>query len=163
MFTQYTRRGGEMARTPVSRVRSPIPRTEPEYLILADAAEALNGKLYLMGGGWDSIFVRDISQRVAMGIACGVLIPYGETDEEHTLVLSIEDQDGGQVASPLTVKFKTGRPPTLERGAPMHLPFAIKAEYQLSGYGTFVVRATIDNRTDASRTTSFSARPVPGA
>lgn len=153
-----------MPRTPTSRrTRSPLPKVEPEYLILADAAEALNGKLYLMGGGWDSIFVRDISQRVAMGIACGILIPYGETDEEHTLTLAIEDQDGVQVASPLTVKFKTGRPPTLERGAPMHLPFAIKAEYVLPGYNTFIVKATVDNRAESSRSTSFTAKPVPGA
>ena len=153
-----------MARaTPTRRTRSPLPRTEPEYLILADAAEALNGKLYLMGGGWDSIFVRDISQHVAIGIACGILIPYGETDEEHTLTLAIENQDGGQVASPLTVKFKTGRPPTLDRGASMHLPFAIKAEYTLPEFGTYVVRATVDGRADSSRATSFAARPVPGA
>jgi hypothetical protein len=153
-----------MARaTTARRTRSPLPRTEPEYLILADAAEALNGKLYLMGGGWDSIFVRDISQQVTVGIACGILIPYGETDDEHSLTLALEDQDGEQVTSPLTVKFKTGRPPTLDRGASMHLPFAIKAEYPLPAYGTYVVRATVDNNPEATRSTTFRARPIPGA
>lgn len=116
-----------------------------------------------MGGGWDSIFVRDITQQVTVGIACGVLIPYGETDDEHSLTLALEDQDGAHITGPLTVKFKTGRPPTLDRGAFMHLPFAIKAEYPLPAYGTYIVRATVDNNPEATRSTSFSARPIVGA
>ena len=45
----------------------------------------------------------------------------------------------------------------------MHLPFAIKAEYPLPAYGTYVVRATVDNNPEATRSTTFRARPIPGA
>jgi hypothetical protein len=145
------------------RARLPVDRTTVEYLVLADAVEALGGKLYMMGGGWDTMHVRNIEQPVPMSIACGILVPWAETDDDHTLTITTEDQDRNQVAPPLTVTFKTGRSANLERGAPTHVPFAIKAEFVLPTLGTYVIRATVDARPEGGRSTAFSVRQATGA
>lgn len=145
-----------------SRAQPPIERTNVEYLILADAVEALNGKLYMMGGGWDSMLVRDLERPVPLGIACGVVVPWNDTDDEHTLTVGLEDEDRVAVAPALNVTFKTGRSATLERGASTHVPFAIKAEFLLPRLGRYSIRASIDGRPESGRSTVFSARPAAG-
>jgi len=148
------------ARRPRSRL--PVEKTTVEYLILADSAEALNGKLYLMGGGWDSMSVTDISRPVPMAIACGVNVPWVDTDDMHVLSLAIADQDGKEVAPRLQASFKTGRSPDLERGQPTHVPFAIKAELVFPGAGTYVISATVDDNLEARRKLAFHIRtPEP--
>lgn len=144
------------ARRPRSRI--PVERTTVEYLILADSAEALNGKLYLMGGGWDSVTVTDIGRPVPMAIACGVNVPWSETDDAHELSLAITDQDGREVAPRLQASFKTGRSPNLERGHPVHVPFAIKAELQFPDAGTYVISATVDDNAETRRKLAFHLR-----
>src|SRR5262249_54509042 len=47
-----------------------------EFFILADYAEAVNGKLYMMGGGWDQSFVKDFSQPVSFSFAIGIQVPW---------------------------------------------------------------------------------------
>lgn len=149
-----------MTEHPARRLRSRIPveRTTVEYLILADSAEALNGKLYLMGGGWDSVTVTDIARPVPIAIACGINVPWSETDNAHELSLAITDQDGKEVAPRLQASFKTGRSPNLERGHPAHVPFAIKAELVFPVAGTYVISATVDDNAETRRKLAFHIR-----
>lgn len=146
-----------------TRTRVPLPRTEVEYLILADAAEALGGKLYLMGGGWDSVQIADFQRPVPVAIACGVLVPWNETDEDHSLTIGVHTEDGEDVTPPVAVRFKTGRSPGMERGASTHVPFVLKAEVQLPGSGGYSVSATVDERPETRRTFQFWARAANAA
>lgn len=64
---------------PTSRSRAsrlPVAHADVEFLILADRAEVLNGKLYMMGGAWDHVFATNLEGSIPLHIACGVLIPY---------------------------------------------------------------------------------------
>lgn len=135
-----------------------LPGARVEYLVLADAVEALNGKLYMMGGGWDTMFIRDISVPAALSFACGVEVPWNVTDDDHTLVVSVTDADGVEIAPPLSITFRTGRPPTLERAASMHLPFAVKGEFRFPGYGPFSLKAGVDG--DDGRVFRFFVKPA---
>ena len=60
-------------------------RPEIDYLLVADRAEVVNGKLYLMGGSWDRITPPQFPHRMLLGIALGVRIPFTFTDEQHTV------------------------------------------------------------------------------
>jgi hypothetical protein len=144
------------------RAKLPLPHAEVEYLILADRVEALNGKLYMMGGGWDTVWGVNIDQPLDISIACGVLVPYNETDDNHALTLAIHDLDGTAVAPPLAASFKTGRPPTLERGASTHVPFAIRAQLKFPAHGEYRIVATVDSRADGARQLAFWVQPAPG-
>lgn len=135
-----------------------LPTAHAEYLVLADAVEALNGKLYMMGGGWDTMYIRDLGSPVALSFACGVAIPWNVTDDDHTLTVDIRDPDGAQIAPPFALTFRTGRPPTLERGAAMHLPFAVKGEFTFPSYGSYTIHAAVDSG-DGGRQFQFFVRP----
>lgn len=144
---------------PQQRRRRPsvLPAAEVQYLLLADTVEALNGKLYMMGGGWDTMFVRDLSLPVPLSFACGVEVPWNVTDDDHTLIVVIRDPDGAEVAPPLSVTFRTGRPPTLERAASMHVPFAVKGEFKFPAHGQYVINASVDGA--EGRTFRFFVKP----
>ncbi|HYU21171.1 MAG TPA: hypothetical protein VEQ11_20985 [Chloroflexota bacterium] len=88
-----------------------------DFFILADHAEAVNGKLYLMGGGWDRIFVSDFNKSVDIAFALGVLVPWNATNMRHTIQITIEDLDRKQpVPFNLSAGFVTGRPPSITEG-----------------------------------------------
>lgn len=135
--------------------RLPTPRTEVEYLLLADHVEALGGKLYLMGGGWDTLWIGDITRSAPLEIACGIQIPYNETDEEHRLTLAMTTPDGVEIAPPVDIRLRAGRAPTLERGAPTHVPFAVRAEFQFPRHGEYVLSAVVNGREESGRRLPF--------
>ena len=107
-----------------------------EYLITADSVAVVDGKLQMTGGGWDSLAVQDISRPVRLAFACGVEIPWAETEKEHTLALSIQTADGKALTSPYTQTFQTGRPPDLVPGTAARVPFAIQWDVTFPAYGT---------------------------
>jgi hypothetical protein len=146
--------------------RLPVEHASVEFLFLADHAELLNGKLYVMGGGWDQLNTTNVSVPAKIAIACGVQVPWGETDDDHTLSLAVEDSDGSPVAPVLEVGLKTGRAPQMVRGSAAHVPFAIQAEIEFPGPGTYVVVATVDARPEDGRRLPFHVRqtaPPPAA
>lgn len=88
-------------------------------MLLCDYAEAINGKLYIMGGGWTIC----PSGHRNMAIAIRVLVPWSETNIRHKLSLMLQD-DGGNVIElgdpPQKVlhegSFEVGRPPGVPAG-----------------------------------------------
>jgi hypothetical protein len=142
--------------------RLPAEKSEIEYLILADAVEVLNGKLYMMGGGWDSISAGSIESAVQISFACGVSVAWGERDDEHSLQLSVVDLDGTPVETPLVAGFKTGSSPLAERGSFGHVPFAVKGSFTFPKHATYSIVAELDGRPDSVRKLQFHLRP-PGS
>ncbi|MFQ5522978.1 MAG: hypothetical protein ACE5F5_05310 [Acidimicrobiia bacterium] len=69
-----------------------------DVALLADAVQAVQGKLFVLGGGWDTLWVRDFPARhpsLAIGLRLRVPVSWGK----ETLKLSVElqDADGGPV------------------------------------------------------------------
>jgi hypothetical protein len=104
---------------------------------LADSAESVQGKLYAIGMGWNSIFAGGFpfaQSRIALGIT--VQVPYNETNEPHTLGVHLEDEDGGRrplgidprsgaPIAELSSSFTVGRPPQLPPGDAQMISFAM--------------------------------------
>ena len=82
-------------------------RPEVDYLLVADRAEVVNGKLYLMGGSWDRITPPQFPHRMMLGIALGVRIPFTFTDEQHTVNVELRHEDKRIVG--FAAKLTTGR------------------------------------------------------
>ncbi|WP_420367223.1 DUF6941 family protein [Curtobacterium sp. L1-20] len=62
---------------------------------LADSAEAVNGKLYVLGAGWDTLAAPSfptVQPRIAIGVI--VHVGWNDTDTEHELALRLETEDG---------------------------------------------------------------------
>ena len=99
---------------------------EVDFLILADRVETVNGKLYAMGAAWDQIGVVDFAQPVSLSIAIGVMVPWGATNREHQVRLTIRDADGQPLEFRIDATFVTGRPPHLN-GETQRVLFSIPA------------------------------------
>jgi hypothetical protein len=131
---------------------------EIDFLILADRAESINGKLYMMGGVWDQIGVIDFSKPIVFTIALGILIPWNATNLDHKLHVHLLDEDGNQLFG-VDGGFKTGRPPQLSAGASQHSVLAVTVSALLPKPGTYSVEATINEA--ERRTTSFVTFQAP--
>src|SRR5262245_29404288 len=132
---------------------------EIDFLILADAAQVSEGKLYLLGGGWDHLTVNALPAAQFVGVAVGVLVPWTETNTPHTLTLSIEDEDGNAVLGPLSVRVEVGRPASLPAGAEQRVLVAFNAQIALPRLGDYAVTVALED--GPRRRHRFGVHPGP--
>lgn len=129
-----------------------LNQLEIDFLILADRAEAVNGKLYMMGGGWDRTLVDDINQPVVFSFAVGILVPWNATNHTHSLEIKIENLDGTPTDFRLQAQFNQGRQPWLTLGETQRVMLAIPGiPVKFPGLGSYVAVARI-NGTIVKRT-----------
>lgn len=115
-------------------------RPEIDYLLVADRAEVVNGKLYLMGGSWDRIQPAQFPHRMMLGIALGVRIPFAYTDDQHTVAIELLHDDTRMIG--FEAKLATGRPPGMA-GMDMLVPLAFNIPIAIPGEGQVTLRAAV--------------------
>jgi len=139
-------------------------------LMLADAAQAVNGKLYIMGGGWSVMG----PEPTPYAIALKVEVPWDETNKRHTLMLRLLDEDGRpvRVAAPnqdpvaleIPADFEVGRPAGVLPGSPIDMPVVINIGPMPLTHGRrFVWRLFIAGRSDPSWDVGFATRAPSAA
>jgi hypothetical protein len=86
--------------------------------LIADHAEACNGKLYITGGCWDTLFAGGFpTQHPHLSIAAALYVPWRATNQSHTIAVDLVDADGNSVLrEPIQGKFEAGRPPGMRPG-----------------------------------------------
>ena len=115
-----------------------------EFLLVADRAEIVNGKLYLMGGCWDRIQLPGLEPAVMMsaGVAMRVLIPAEDTGT-HVVKLTVEA--GGTVELvPDQFQFVRSADPSPAGTGPLAVLLASECYFGIKGPGLHVLRAQID-------------------
>jgi len=132
---------------------------EIDFLILADAAQVAEGKLYLLGGGWDRMAVNTLPAVQTVGIAVGVVVPWNETNTPHTLRLMIDDEDGATILQPVEVSLEIGRPAGLSAGSDQRVTVAFNAHIPLAKLGGYAVTAALEN--GAQKRLRFGVTPGP--
>ena len=133
-------------------------------LLLADAAQAVNGKLYILGGGW-SIMGPDPTPSA---IALKIEVPWDEANKRHLMELTLLDGDGQPVIVPTPVgdqpvklggEFEAGRPPGLKPGTPLDVVLAINiGPLPLAPDRRYVWRCSIDGKSEEGWQASFTVR-----
>src|SRR3954467_6058901 len=86
------------------------------FLMLADHSEAVNGKLYMVGGGWNVLRLPELPHEWGFHIALGLDVAWTETNQPHNLQVDIHDPDGVELGDGLQADFETGRPPGMPAG-----------------------------------------------
>lgn len=128
---------------------------EVEFLFVADRAEVVGGKLYVMGGAWDQTAVHDFDLPIQVSLAVSIQVPWHATNQHHQLAITVEDADARPLAS-LPTAFVVGRPPQLEAGSAQRVVLAIPfISLKLPGPGTYVVFASVNG--EELRRTTFRA------
>ena len=99
-------------------------------MMLADAAQAVGNKLYILGGGWSITGPNPTPSAIALNIK----VPWDQANERHRFRLELVDSDGRPVIVPVVEgeqplviesEFEVGRPAGLTRGTPIDFAVAI--------------------------------------
>ena len=109
-----------------------------EFLILADGAEATNGKIFILGGGADRHLATTFEPAAALraDIACSVLVDWGEANRTFAVTLKIVDEDE-QVAAVLEFTMETGRPPGAKAGQQLRTLLAVRGPFPIPHPGGY--------------------------
>ncbi len=129
-------------------------------MLLADAAQEVNGKLYVLGGGW-SVTGPDLPP---MAIAIKLDVPWSGAGTQHTFVLELVDQDGravpagdsGGVRAEGT--FEVGRPVGLPAGSDIDFAFVVSIPPFPISPGRFTWKLSIDGESHEDWVRPFQVR-----
>lgn len=69
-------------------------RMQIDYAVIADYAEIVAGKLYLMGGGWDTSHATAFPAHVRLAVGLGVRVGWSENVRHVPVHITVEDDDG---------------------------------------------------------------------
>src|SRR5207244_3034585 len=101
-------------------------------MMLADAAQAIDNKLYILGGGWSIAG----PQPTPFAIAMKLEVPWDQTNRRHQWDLELVSADGqpvlvetpeGEQALKISGEFEVGRPPGLAAGTPIDIALALSS------------------------------------
>ncbi|MDQ6721117.1 MAG: hypothetical protein M3003_10050 [Candidatus Dormibacteraeota bacterium] len=103
---------------PKKKTPLPVEKSRLVTFMLADHAEAVNGKLYVTGGSWNMINAKDIPYvHPHMSVAATIEVPWTQTNELHSLNVQLFDEDEKSVVPQrLEGQFEVGRPPGMRPG-----------------------------------------------
>lgn len=131
-------------------------------MLLADAAQEVNGKLYVLGGGW-SVTGPDVPP---MSLAIKLDVPWGESNTEHTFTIVLVDADGQPVSSGteegpdvrVDGTFEVGRPVGMPAGSDIDFAFAVQVPPFPLAHGRYAWQLSIDGRTREDWRRPFQVR-----
>jgi hypothetical protein len=113
------------------------------YFLLADSAEVVGGKLYLLGGGWDTIWVNGFPAAHPFAICVGIEVPWDQATAPHTMNVLIETADGDKLGE-IHGNFEVGIPAGRPKGSAQQINLAFPATLQATAAGRFRIRALLD-------------------
>lgn len=79
-----------------------------DVALLADAVQAVRGKLFVLGGGWDTLWVRQLPARhPSLAIGLRLRVPVSWKSESLRLSVELQDADGkSMLPQPLSHEIK---------------------------------------------------------
>ena len=91
--------------------------------MLADAAQVQAGKLFVLGGGFDTISVRSLpAVHRSLTLAMVAEIDPEERQRDLELTIRLIDEDGTSVGVEAKVRLRVGAPPNLPPGSSSVVP-----------------------------------------
>ena len=130
-------------------------------MLLADAAQEVNGKLYVLGGGW-SVTGPDIPP---MSLAIKLDVPWSEANQAHTFEIVLVDTDGRTVGTDdggpgvrVDGRFEVGRPAGTPAGSDIDFAFAVNVPPFPLDAGRYAWQLSIDGQTHEDWLRPFQVR-----
>ena len=130
-------------------------------LMLADNAQAVDGKLYILGGAWNMLRFPQFPASLIVGIAVAIDVDWNETNRRHHLDIHFEDADGNDMEPRIGADFEAGRPPGAIAGAELRIVLAVNGPISIPAPGTYSAVASVGGEELAR--TRFQATQVTQA
>ena len=115
-----------------------------DFLLLADYAEITGGKLYMAGGGWDTLTLGEFPQSRNVGVALGIGVPWDETNRRYRVHLEIRNEDTGKTLTEVEGEFETGRPAGVPAGTTQLIQIALNGPINFEEAGGYIIECLID-------------------
>lgn len=114
--------------------------------ILADFVQENHGKLYITGGGIDTLYANAVPVRhPSLGIAFRLTLSPAELGRSHQLEILLVNADGGRLAT-VTAKIQADRPPQGTAGWPITVPLALNfAQVEFPAFGAYQFELMVNN------------------
>ena len=112
-------------------------------LMLADSAQAVDGKLYILGGAWNVLRFPEFPAQLMVGIAVAIDVDWNETNQRHHLQVHFEDADGNAMQPNIGADFEAGRPPGVVAGVDLRIVFAVNGPLVIPAPGSYAAVASI--------------------
>ncbi|MBV8725382.1 MAG: hypothetical protein JO351_00425 [Candidatus Eremiobacteraeota bacterium] len=134
-------------------------------MLLADSAQAVEGKLYILGGGWSATGPMPTPSAIAIKFE----VPWEAANRKHHLRIELLDSDGRPVLLPgpeapqpmlIQADLEVGRPPGMTPGTPLDSPLAINIGPLPLQPGRYEWRCTVVEA-NVSQSCAFSFREPP--
>ena len=118
---------------------------EIEWLIIADAAQVVGGKLYLIGGGYDLVTLPNGPPAPHnMAVAVAFTVPWNDTNVKHHFQLEILDGDGNKIFGS-DGQFEVGRAPGILPGQDQRTQLAMNIGWRVEKLGSYEAVARVMN------------------
>ncbi|HUO04433.1 MAG TPA: hypothetical protein VMU16_04465 [Candidatus Binataceae bacterium] len=136
-----------------------------EYLVLADAAQVGNGKLFILGGGWSIFRSGNYPAPAQLAVGLGFLISWNETGTQFPLSITLADEAGVPIIPEITGQIQASKSGQLPEGITQKVPLAVNLSVSIPHPGRYTITATAG----ASRIETFfdaiyvgkSGEPIP--
>jgi hypothetical protein len=112
-------------------------------LMLADSAQAVDGKLYVLGGAWNMLRFPEFPASLMVGIAVAIDVDWSETNARHHLDIHFEDADGNEMDPRIGADFEAGRPPGAIAGAELRIVMAVNGPVAIPEPGQYAAVASV--------------------
>jgi hypothetical protein len=129
---------------------------EADFVFVADAAQAVAGKLYVVGGGWTHLWLPEFPSRppIPFFVAVGLRVPWNRTNQRFKFALQVRDSDENAIGDEPAAfgDFEQGRPPGLTPGTEQRLMMAVPIGVEFPEPGRYVFVVLV-NDVEVARTT----------
>lgn len=115
-------------------------RVSIDFVILGDFAQAEQGKLHIVGGGWTLHNAMQYPSVVSFGLGIGILVPWAETNRKHDFKFEIRNE-GVELANG-GGEFEVGRQPGTPAGMTQRVVVGLSGQVQIPQPGTYEIKVT---------------------
>ena len=134
-----------------------------KVLLVADGAQAVGGKLYILGGGFDRINMPTMPFNHRFDLAMLIEVPWAATNQPYQVVVEMLDADGEASGYRAEASLETGRPPGMRQGTSITVPVAIPVVTEFRTPGRYILRASVNGREKSRVAIEAVALPTPMA
>jgi hypothetical protein len=119
-----------------------------DYALLADAAQAVGGKIFVLGGGWNLFRSPTFPAPVQLAVAIGLGFTSNEVGVKCPLSVVIADDAGVPIIPEVKGQVETGQAaPDMPKTASVKIPVAININLSLPHPGTYGIVVTAGSST----------------
>jgi hypothetical protein len=117
---------------------------------LCNKAELVDGKIYVLGGGWSWLPARQFPETFVFTVVAILSVPWHRREAVIPVALEIGDADGAILFGGPAVGFPASMATASEEGADLRLHCLFYIQAVFPAPGAYTVRLDVDGRERAS-------------